>query len=311
MDITTFKNQIIKNELDHLYIFTGTEIGIQQLYIQQLSNKLSLPIIRADSVAEIYSDCTEKTMFGSIAAIYVIREDRDIMKQEKVYPTLEKDIGDNFIILEYEKIDARLKFGSYFKDKTVPFDKLALSVLKSYIKKVCPLSDMAAEELSNEVSLSYDMAMSEADKINQFSKAKQISPDEAMSELFRRGVIYHPQEYNVFQLTDAVCRRDVNESIRIAGILKSNNVASVNVLGTLYNSLKTVLLIQVCEGSDICNITGLDNRQVYFNKKYAHKSYSDYELVQAIKLIAKVTDDIKRGLIDDSISVEFVLLHII
>ena len=99
--------------------------------------------------------------------------------------------------------------------------------------------------------------------------------------------------------------------IRIAHILKANNIPSVNILGTLYNSLKTVLLIQCCEGSDICNITGLDNRQVYFNKKYINRYYSDGELVNAIKLLARVVDDIKTGKIDDDISVEFSLLHII
>jgi DNA polymerase III delta subunit len=311
MDITALKNQIMKNELEHLYIFTGTEIGIQQIYLQQMSNKLSLPIVRADSVAQIYDECTETTMFGSSANLYVIRGDTDIMKAEKVYPTLEKDIKNNVIVLEYDKIDARLKFGHFFKDKIVAFDKLALSVLKSYIKKASNLSDSSAEELSNKVSLSYDMAMLEADKINRYANAKGISADDSMNHLIQTGVIYQPQEYNVFQLTDAVCRRDVNESIRIAGILKANNTPSVNVLGTLYNSLKTVLLIQCCEGSDVANITGLDSRQIYFNKKYINKYYSTSELVSAIKLLGKVVDDIKTGKIDDDIAVEFSLLHII
>ena len=311
MDITVLKTQIMKNELGHLYIFTGTEIGIQQIYLQQMSNKLSLPIVRADSVAQIYDECTERTMFGSSANLYVIRGDTDITKAEKVYPTLEKDIGENVIVLEYDKIDSRLKFGHYFKDRTVAFDKLAISVLKSYIKKASNLSDSSAEELSNKVSLSYDMAMLETDKINQYASSKGISADDSMQHLIQTGVIFQPQEYNVFQLTDAVCRRDVNESIRIAHILKANNIPSVNILGTLYNSLKTVLLIQCCEGSDICNITGLDNRQVYFNKKYINRYYSDGELVNAIKLLARVVDDIKTGKIDDDISVEFSLLHII
>ena len=311
MDITVLKDQIIKKELRHLYIFTGTEIGIQQIYLKQMSNKLGLPIVRANSVAEIYSECTERTMFGASNCLYVIRGDNDIMKADKLYPTLEKDIRDNVIVLEYDKIDARLKFGHYFKEQTVSFDKLALSVLMHYIKQICPISDSRAEELSNEVSLSYDMAMNEADKINHFSNALNISQDEGMDKLIQAGAIFQPQEYNVFQLTDAVCRRNINESIRIAQILKANNTQSVNILGTLYNSLKTVLLIQCCEGSDICGITGLDNKQVYFNKKYVGKYYSDGELVNAIKLLAKVVDDIKTGQIDDDIAVEFSLLHII
>ena len=75
--------------------------------------------------------------------------------------------------------------------------------------------------------------------------------------------------------------------------------------------MKTVLLIQVCENNDIAGTTGLDNRQIYFNKKYAHKKYQSGELVKAVRFIARTVEDIKNGLVDDRNATMYALLHII
>jgi hypothetical protein len=73
--------------------------------------------------------------------------------------------------------------------------------------------------------------------------------------------------------------------------------------------MKNILLIQVCEGKDISGITGLDNRQIYFNKTYVNK-YSDSVLVYAVKLIIEVVSWIKEGKIDDGVAVKYVLINI-
>ena len=114
----------MKNEIQNFYIFTGTEIGIINIYLEQMSAKLGMPITRADSVLSIYENCTSRTIFGSTTGFYVIRNDNDFTKQENAYTTIQKDIGKNVIVLLYEKLDSRLKFGKFFKDQTINFEKL-------------------------------------------------------------------------------------------------------------------------------------------------------------------------------------------
>lgn len=310
MDITALKEQIMKKKLKNFYVFTGTEIGIQKIYLDQMSKVYKMPITRAESVAKIYSKCTKKSLFGDTSGFYVIRDDNEISKNEDIYQKLPRVIKGNVIVLLYEKIDSRLKFGKYFKDCIVEFNKLATNVLNSYIKKACPMSSDRIAELSNEVSGSYDMAMLEVDKINQYTQHKKIDVNMSFDELLESGVIFQPQEQTVFEFTDAVCARDEKRAIMIAQTLQENNVSAINILGTLYNSLKTVMLIQVCEGSDICNITGLDNRQVYFNKKYAHYKYSTAELVNAVKLVSKVVSGIKNGWIEDKYATSYIICKI-
>lgn len=313
MTIIDLKNQIMKNCLTNLYVFVGEEIGIMNIYLNQMSKTLNMPVTRAESVASIYAECTSKSMFGNTTGFYVIRNDKDITKEEKAYQSLSKDIGKNVIVLLYDKVDSRLKFGKFFKDQTITFEKLAPNVLKSYVKKACSgLSDKNCEHLIELCNGSYDLCMLEIDKILHYQETKydrddyKDSVDHCFDVLLKFGVIYQPEESDVFKWTNAVCTRNCKEAFKLERILRDNGTQSVAMLGTLYNSLKSILLIQCCQSSHISEVTGLDNRQIYFNKKYVG-NFDTSDLVYAVKLIAKVVDGIKTGLYDDVYATRYVL----
>ncbi len=307
MNIMDLKTQIVKNELSNFYIFTGTEIGIINIYLEEMSNKLNLPITRADSVSSIYTRCMGGSLFGDDVGFYVIREDRDFMKAEEAYQTISHDImAGNVIVLLYEKVDSRVKFGKFFKDEIIHFDKLTPQVLSSYIKKRINLSNNNIERLIELCSQSYDMCMLEVDKIKQYNAE---DPNKSFTDLLEMGVIYQPEESDVFKFTGAVCGRRVNEALYFEEMLRDNGSTSIAMLGALYSSMKAVMLIQLCEDRDVANTTGLDSRQIYFNKGYVGK-YSDTELVRAVKLIMKTVSDIKGGRIDDMYATKYVLASI-
>lgn len=315
MTIIDLKDQIIKNNLSNFYIFTGTEIGIINIYLKQMSNKLGLPITRADSILSIYDKCQGGSLFGDSTGFYVIRDDRDFMKQEQLFDTIKTSIRKNVIVLLYDKIDSRLKFGKHFKDDIVAFEKLTPNVLKSYIKKEIDLSDKNIDTLMELCGGRYDMCMLEVDKIKQYTDSLYLlcnkkDYDAGFSELLKCGVIYQPEETDVFKFTEAVCNRNKKLAFELEQVLMANNNSSINILGTLYNSMKSVMLIQVCESKNISEVTGLDNRLIYFNKKYVGK-YSSGELVKAIKLISKVIEGVKNGWIDDVYATKFVLVNIL
>ena len=307
MNIMDLKTQIVKNELSNFYIFTGTEIGIMNIYLEEMSNKVNLPITRADSVSSIYTKCMGGSLFGDDVGFYVIREDRDFMKAEDAYQTISDDImAGNIIVLLYEKVDSRLKFGKFFKDQIIHFDKLTPQVLSNYILREVKLSNNNIERLIELCSQSYDMCMLEVDKIKQYNAE---DPNKSFTDLLERGVIYQPEESDVFKFTGAVCGRRVNEALYFEEMLRDNGSTSIAMLGALYSSMKAVMLIQLCEDRYVANTTGLDSRQIYFNKGYVGK-YSDTELVRAVKLIMKTVSDIKGGRIDDMYATKYVLASI-
>lgn len=307
MTIIELKEQIMKKSLSNFYIFTGEEIGIMNIYLEQISKVLDMPITRADNMLSIIDLLSTPSIFGPPKNLYVVRNDTDFYKDEKSYTDIQNRLGKNTLILLYTKLDSRLKFTKTFANNMVLFEPLAHTVLCSYIKKASGLSDENCEELSNKVSGSYDLAMLEVDKLIHSSIKDR---NEAFKKFISEGVIGDLEQTDVFKFTSAVCSKKKAESIALAHSLISNGASSINILGTLYNSMKSVLLIQVCSNKDICGTTGLDNRQVYFNKQYVGK-YPSAHLVYSVKFLAEVIDKVKTGRIDDTNATLFALSHIL
>ena len=311
MNILDLKEQIVKNNLGNFYIFVGEEIGIINIYLSAMSNKLSLPITRADSVASIYSLCSSKSMFGTTTGFYVIRDDKDFPKQEKVFETIQKDIGKNVIVLLYDKIDGRSKLNKAFKDNIVVFEKLAPNIMKSYIKKEIDLSEHNMDTLVELCSGNYDMCMLEVDKIKDFKSITLKSADECFAKLLEDGTIYQPEEIDVFKLVEAVMNRNALLAYKLEATLREKGNSSVSMLGVLYTAFKSTLLIQCCpSGSNIAEVTGLDNGQIYFNRKYVGK-YTSRELVDAIKLGCSVVQGIKSGWIEDEYATRYFIVKVL
>lgn len=316
MTILDLKNQIVKNQMSNFYIFVGEEIGIINIYLKQMSNKLNLPLMRASSVASIYGAFSSGSLFGDSTNMYVVRGDSDFMKAESAYETIKENVGKNVLVLLYDKIDSRLKFGKHFKDDIVAFEKLTPAILKSYIKKEIQLSDKNVETLMDLCSYSYDMCLLEIDKIKQFTEGyatdKEMSMpyDNAFLRLLGSGAIYQPQETDVFKFVDTFCSGDIKNAINLERTLRNSGTSSINILGTLYSTLKNIMLIQLCESGNVSEVTGLDNRQIYFSKKYVNK-ISINKLVSAVKLIPKVISGVKSGWIEDAYATRYVFSLII
>ena len=308
MTIQDLKLDIVHNNIKHLYVFVGSEIGIMNIYLTEMSNKLSLAINRMDSVGGVYSNLGE-SLFGSSDGLYVVRDDKDFVKTESVFNHIEEDLGNSYLILLYDKIDSRLKFGRVFKDRIVQFEGLSVSVLMSYIKRVCLLNDTNAEKLATIVNGSYDLAMLECDKINQYSQASNVNVDIAFKKLISSGDIHIQEEHDVFQFVECVMSKKFSDALDIAKILMDNGSQGINLLGTLYDTMKKVLLVQICESKDVSEVTGIDSKQVYFAQKKVG-IYSSERLVAGLKMLSQVIDDIKSGRIDDSIAVPYAIVSL-
>lgn len=307
MDLLTLKNQIMKNEIQHFYVFTGTELGIQKIYLNQMSKVLNIPITVSYSVNEVLSKCNSNSLFGSQCGFYTVRGDEDFIKHEELHDRV--NLRNSFLVVLYEKLDEGLKFTKHFKNSIIEFNALTENVLISYITRE-GLSSKSAKELSSKVSCSYDLAFLEIDKIKNYAQHEHIPLDRSFEILVDNGLISGDEESDVFQFVNAVMKREGKTAVKIFEQLKSKGTQNINILGMLYNTMKTVLLVQCCENSDICNVTGLNNGQVYHAKKHIN-IYNDYELVSALKLICETTQNIKNGKIDDNVSLLYVVTQII
>jgi DNA polymerase III delta subunit len=316
MNLMDLKSEIVGKSLKNFYIFVGDEIGIINIYLNQIANVKSLHIRREETVADVWGKVSIRGMFASEPAIYVVRGDKDFPKQENHWDSLIGSLGNSLLILLYDKLDSRLKFSKHFKDSIVQFDKLDKPVIEKYVSQKLGCKGEFISQLIDMCGNSYDVCMLECDKILTYQKSTEdrdgwySATKDCFNQLVSDGTIYQSQETDVFQFVDAVCRRDVTTSFDLAGMLLDAGASSINLLGTLYLSLKAILLIQCCTGSNIADITGLDNGTIYYNRKRTGK-YSNSELVSAVRLISKTVDDVKSGYIDDVYATDYILVNLL
>lgn len=316
MNLLDLKSDIVGKSIRSFYIFVGDEIGIINIYLEQMSKVKSLDIRREEAVSDVWGKVSTRGMFSSSPAIYVVRGDKDFQKQEQAWDNFVSQLGDSVVVLLYDKIDSRLKFGKHFKDSIVQFDKLDKPVIEKYVSQKLGCNGEFISTLVDICGGSYDVCMLECDKLLTYQKSTEdrdgwvSTLKDCFKQLLKDGAIYQSQETDVFQFVDAVCRRASEESFSLSSRLLDDGASSINLLGTLYNSLKAILLIQCCTGSNIADITGLDNGTIYYNRKRTGK-YSNSELVQAVRLISKVVEDIKSGYIDDAYATDYVLVTIL
>lgn len=308
MKLLEFKQVLMRHQLKPFYVFVGEEIGVMNIYLEQMSKVTSLPIIRLDTINQALLKSGSGSLFGSSGGIYVVREDNDFMKSESAFQRVE-NLKNSYIIMLCNKLDTRLKFAKHFKDSVVEFEKLTHDVLVSYISKSAQITAKQCDILYDYCNGYYDIAMLECDKINQYSQAEQITTEKAFSELLFNNNVTKTQEYNIFEFTHLVCSRQIRNSFKVLHELLNSGNSSVALLGTLYKSIKAILLIQVCDNKDVAGTTGLDNGQIYYNRKYVN-NYDVDTLLFALNLIMETVIDIKTGNIEDYLATDFVLTQI-
>lgn len=165
MDIRELQKEIKNKELNDLYIFLGEEIAIQKIYINKMANILNLEIQYVEDFKSIYNKLNSNDIF-SIKKLYVILDDIDIIKEEKIWQDIKPN--GNIIIFKYNNLDKRSKFYKQFENKLVEFNKLSDEVLTQYIQKVVPLSNENCKKLIDICNSSYNQILLEINKINMY-----------------------------------------------------------------------------------------------------------------------------------------------
>lgn len=84
MKIHELQKQIVSKDLDKVYVFTGEEIGIMDIYLEKIYSVVNCDVVRSDSVQEAYSKMTQRRISGA-PRCFVVRDDKYHALQESTY----------------------------------------------------------------------------------------------------------------------------------------------------------------------------------------------------------------------------------
>lgn len=308
MILQELQKQIINKQFNNLYIFLGEEIAIQNIYINKIKEITRFELQYVEDLKSIYNKLSSNNIFNT-KILYVITDDIELTKQEKIWQDLQSRINDNIIILKYNNLDKRGKFYKYFASQIVEFNKLSNEVLIQYIKKEISLNNKNCEELINICGNNYNQILLEIDKIKNYSNPLD-SDDYLFEQLNNQGAFHKEISDITFEFIEKVLKRDIKATYELRKKLVQIGESNIKLLSLLYTNFKTVLLIQSCKSNDICKTTGLQYYQVKYNQNKLDY-YTIGELVNILKIIQKIEKSIKIGMIDEVISLDYLLINIL
>jgi DNA polymerase III delta subunit len=313
MDLTTLKAHIKTKKFDKYYIFTGPEVEVMRLYIEQMS-KIVGGRKNIDSITDFVQKSYARTPLQNRSVI-VIRDCKEFISDDSLQAKITQNnaTGESPIVFVYSYIDKRSKLYKNFQDNIVEFNYLKPDVLVKYIQRDVKLSESSCKKLIEVCENDYSRILLEIDKIKRFCEAKsstdQITPERAFEYLLEDGTINKPPRDAVFMFVDAVLRYRPKLAFELLEESYASGEATMVLLSNLYNSTKQLLQVQSYDGSaGICDVTGLTP----FQAKLASGRkgvYSNGDLVYFMRLIRSAEKGIKTGEIEEQMAVPYVLVN--
>lgn len=315
MDVATLKSKIKSKQIPHYLIFTGLEWKVQQIYIEQIAKATSSEIIRIDSIKDVFSNLRSKA-FLSVSKLFLVRDDTELLQVDSnVTQSILDALQSNLLIHVLTAVDKRKKYYKDNRERIVEFEPLAPAILKKYIKKEINLSDKNCEILMEICEHDYGRCLLEIDKIKSYRRTRSVefvgglSHDNAFKKLLEDGTIYEPPYDAIFDLVDAILDRKPKTAFALLRESYDSGEATMVMLTVLWNNAKAVLQVQAPHTGADAKSSGLTGWQIKNAKKHLNK-YSVSELMRMLQLVQQTEIGIKRGKIEDSFAMEYLLCRI-
>lgn len=309
MELIDLRNEIVSNVKSNLYIFTGPEVKVMDVYLEMICKMYGYEKYRPEDIKEVIKKTKNINNFSK-KSIYILRDDVEFTKQEEAWKNIDSLIGNNVVILIYSSIDKRGKFYKYWKDKIVTFEKLSEVQLNKYVlKELGNEFNSQSRYLINICENDYSRILLECDKIKTYAKLLNINYVESFRELLKSGIIHIPVGDIIFKFTDAIMKRNVKDCFELWEKLKTIQESPIKVLSILYNNMRNTLIVQSIPNPNTQN-TGLSGWNIKCSKEFCGY-YSTIELLQNVKTVRDIEKGIKEGRYEQSLAIDLLLVNVL
>lgn len=312
MQPTEIKAHIQTKQFRSFYIFAGPEWKVQRTFIDMISKVSGKELNYIEGIMDVYSKLNNRS-FIQKSYVYVVRDDKEILQNEKLQSQLSSILGDNILILLLTTVDKRLKFYKTFKEDICEFEALKPDILRKYIQKEIDLSDKNADKLAEVCEQDYGRCLLEIDKIKSYHAGHRLPAggyyDGVFEDLLKDGIIYQPPKDAIFDFIDAILDSKVDQVFDLYQQCLAVGEASMVMITVLYNNAKAVLQVQSCESNDISKSTGLTSFQIMNAKKHAGV-FSNGELLHIMNLCQEGQQGIVTGTFEEEFVMDYILTGI-
>lgn len=295
LGLLDLQTQIREGSLLPFYIFTGEEIELQNIYLKQMGD-----VIRVDRVADIYNKITSKLISGKFA-VYVVRDDMDFIKSEKTWGSISDRIRNAVLVIQVTTPNKCKKFIKDLNDCVVEFNHMTTKQLLNVVNMDCSVSNKQyfIEACNND--------------LNTINNYLDIFKRAGIKELNKKIVdeyIPTKEDVTVFQLADAVMRKDEQLTFKLLDQLLEDKNNVMGIIYAIYSQLHKCVLVEGYRGEkDIAKITGINSW--ICNNILRYNRIEPPKLLTALRLVQKYDKGIKTGKYDTVIACYSLIIEIL
>lgn len=313
MNLMELKKSLTDNKLKKLYVFTGEEVAIRNIYLKKLSALFKGNTVVTESLSGITAKLKSNSLIQSSNTLYVIRDDKTVLSAEKIWESLKNGTFQkgNIIVLIYTSLDKRGKFYKEFTDEIVCFEHLSEDILLKYIAKEVSITSDRAKYLVHICNNDYGCILLETDKLKCLASKLNITHNDAFDMCKQSNGFYIPPEGEIFDLLNAILAQNVNETYKQLQKFIQRGDSPIAVLSLLHNNVKAILQVQCAQGhSNLGQVTGLSGFQIKNANQFLNR-YTEKELIRMIKINRFCEKCIKQtGMIDINMILDFLFIKI-
>lgn len=295
LGLLDLQTQIREGSLLPFYIFTGEEIELQNIYLKQMGN-----VIRVDRVADIYNKITSKLISGKFA-VYVVRDDMDFIKSEKTWGSISDRIRNAVLVIQVTTPNKCKKFIKELNDCVVEFNHMTTKQLLNVVNMDCSVSNKQyfIEACNND--------------LNTINNYLDIFKRAGIKELNKKIVdeyIPTKEDVTVFQLADAVMRKDEQLTFKLLDQLLEDKNNVMGIIYAIYSQLHKCVLVEGYRGEkNISKVTGINSW--ICNNILRDNRIEPSKLLTALRLVQKYDKGIKTGKYDGVVACYSLIIEIL
>lgn len=295
LGLLDLQTQIREGSLLPFYIFTGEEIELQNIYLKQMGD-----VIRVDRVADIYNKITSKLISGKFA-VYVVRDDMDFIKSEKTWGSISDRIRNAVLVIQVTTPSKCKKFLKELNDCVVEFNHMTTKQLLNVVNMDCSVSNKQyfIEACNND--------------LNTINNYLDIFKRAGIKELNKKIVdeyIPTKEDVTVFQLADAVMRKDEQLTFKLLDQLLEDKNNVMGIIYAIYSQLHKCVLVEGYRGEkNISKVTGINSW--ICNNILRDNRIEPPKLLTALRLVQKYDKGIKTGKYDGVIACYSLIVEIL
>lgn len=291
-DLVSFQKDIRTNNLKPFYILYGEEIGLMNVYLNQMGN-----VVRETSVSTVWKPLTQKGLVPN-HRIFAVRDDKDFLSNESRWKRL-PDVRYGTLVLMVTKIDKRSKLLKAFPDNCVEFEKMTDAQLKRhFVSKYSTIDsdmiDMVIQFCLND----YSRIDNELDKLSRLKKV-----DASVVE----SIVKHKTEIDIFSLVDDVLEYRPEQAIMKVTELLAKGESPIGLLTLLYQNFNNACLVL---GADEPKEANLGIKQFLINKIVYNFQYELDSAFEGMAILGQAIEGIKNGRYTESSAVYISLYKI-